>query len=105
MIVMKFGGTSVGSAERIANAANIVKSRYAKNPIVVVSAVGGVTDSLINMANYAIAGKTHTKILNEIITRHYHIIAELKLDPSIILTEVAQLKKHIDGIAARRTYT
>lgn len=99
MIVMKFGGTSVGNAERIANVAKIVKSEYGRSPIVVVSAVGGVTDGLIGIAQDAISGKKHAEKLNELIDKHYHIIEELGLDPAIINEEVNHLRKHIDGIS------
>jgi len=49
-IVIKFGGTSVGSIEKIINAAKIVKKRLEENNqvIVVVSAMAGVTNDLIN---------------------------------------------------------
>jgi len=51
IIVQKFGGTSVGSEERIAAVAKIVKEASKKNPIVVVvSAMSGETDRLINLA-------------------------------------------------------
>jgi aspartate kinase len=50
MIVMKFGGSSVGNGERIANVARLVLKE--KPPrIVVVSALGGVTDKLVGIAN------------------------------------------------------
>lgn len=55
MHVLKFGGTSVGSIASIKNVKNIVESR--KEPvIVVVSALGGITDRLIATANKAAAG-------------------------------------------------
>ena len=49
-IVIKFGGTSVGSIEKIINAAKIVKKRYEEGNeiIVVVSAMSGTTNDLIN---------------------------------------------------------
>ena len=51
IIVQKFGGTSVGSVERIAAVAKIVKEASKKNPIVVVvSAMSGETNRLINLA-------------------------------------------------------
>lgn len=52
IIVQKFGGTSVGSIERIRNVANLVKTEYDKgNKVaVVVSAMSGVTDQLVNYA-------------------------------------------------------
>lgn len=55
MHVLKFGGTSVGSIASIKNVKNIVEGR--KEPvIVVVSALGGITDRLIATANKAAAG-------------------------------------------------
>ena len=47
MIVMKFGGTSVAEAERIVRVADIVRDRLERKPVVVVSALGGVTDLLV----------------------------------------------------------
>jgi aspartate kinase len=51
IIVQKFGGTSVGSEERIAAVAKIVKEASKNNPIVVVvSAMSGETNRLIKLA-------------------------------------------------------
>ena len=51
-IVLKFGGTSVGSIERIGAVANIIReAKKEAFPIVVVSAMSGETDRLINLAN------------------------------------------------------
>ena len=47
MIVMKFGGTSVQDATAIRRVASIVTLRLAEQPLVVVSAMGGVTDKLV----------------------------------------------------------
>ena len=57
MIVMKFGGTSVESAEAIARVAGIVKERLARKPVVVVSAMGKTTNKLLAIANAAVEGK------------------------------------------------
>ena len=52
IVVQKFGGTSVGSEERIAAVAKIIKKAYEKNSlVVVVSAMSGETNRLINLAN------------------------------------------------------
>jgi len=58
IITMKFGGTSVGSAEAISNVIHIAKrERSAGNwPVLVVSAMSGVTDSLINIIGLAVNG-------------------------------------------------
>jgi aspartate kinase len=53
MIVMKFGGTSVEDAQAIQRVAQIVRGRLKRNPLVVVSAMAGVTDSLVRISNAA----------------------------------------------------
>ena len=54
MIVMKFGGTSVESAEAIERVTGIVKSRLDRRPVVVVSAMGKTTNRLLKIANLAV---------------------------------------------------
>ena len=58
MIVMKFGGTSVQDAKAIDRAAQIVQGRLADRPVVVVSAMAKVTDSLLAMGKAAGSGAT-----------------------------------------------
>lgn len=76
MIVMKFGGTSVGSAESIRQVRDIVLARKERRPIVVVSAVSGVTNLLVEAA-----GKK-TNIEDELFSRHEAIISGLWQTPS-----------------------
>src|SRR5258707_8349166 len=58
--IIKFGGTSVGSGERIRHVANIIAHKLHDPgeafPIVVVSAMSGVTDQLLRIARYACTG-------------------------------------------------
>jgi aspartate kinase len=56
VIVLKFGGTSVGDAEAIARTGRIIASRADRGPIVVVSALAGVTNALIGIAEQAAKG-------------------------------------------------
>lgn len=56
MIVLKFGGTSVADAEAITRAGRIVASRVERGPIVVVSALAGVTNTLLALAEQAAKG-------------------------------------------------
>jgi aspartate kinase len=56
VIVLKFGGTSVGDAEAIRRTASIVASRRERKPIVVVSALSGVTNALIAIGEQAAKG-------------------------------------------------
>lgn len=74
MKVMKFGGTSVGSVNSILSVKKIVEA--AEEPvIVVVSALGGVTDQLINTSKMASAGDSRYEgEFREIVFRHVEMI-------------------------------
>jgi aspartate kinase len=56
VIVVKFGGTSVGDAAAIRRSAEIVKSKLERNPIVVVSALGGTTNALLAVGEQSAKG-------------------------------------------------
>ncbi|MBI2099223.1 aspartate kinase [Candidatus Uhrbacteria bacterium] len=58
MIVMKFGGTSVGTLEAMRQAADIVFAKREKHPIVVTSAMSGATDELLKLARLAASGSS-----------------------------------------------
>ena len=79
MIVMKFGGTSVEDAKAIERVAAIVKERVPQKPVVVVSAMARVTDTLLTMARAAGAGerKTALKLCRSLQERHYNAASEL----------------------------
>ncbi|PYV16690.1 MAG: lysine-sensitive aspartokinase 3, partial [Acidobacteria bacterium] len=53
MIVMKFGGTSVGDAESIERVIEIIRGRLPRRPVVVVSAMGKTTRRLLEAAQAA----------------------------------------------------
>jgi aspartate kinase len=57
VIVCKFGGTSVGDAEAIRRTASIIEARAHRQPVVVVSALGGATNALIALAEQAARGQ------------------------------------------------
>jgi aspartate kinase len=57
VIVCKFGGTSVGDAEAIARTASIIAGRRERSPVVVVSALGGATNKLLQIAEQASKGQ------------------------------------------------
>src|SRR6266446_7076278 len=79
MIVMKFGGTSVQDAKAIERVAHIVQGRLADRPVVVVSAMAKVTDSLLAMGKAAGGGdrKTALKMARVLRERHYDTAGEL----------------------------
>jgi aspartokinase/homoserine dehydrogenase 1 len=79
MKVLKFGGTSVGSVESIRSVKKIVESR--KEPvIVVVSALGGITDQLLKTAKLAVSGDKSYKVeVDTIVNRHLQMIKAVVL--------------------------
>ena len=99
-LVMKFGGTSVGSPNAIAQAVNIVKATSQDWPrmVVVVSAMRGVTDLLIQSAETAAKNNesSYLSLIDEIKTRHHETIAELVADDE----ERSQLFAAIDEYVA-----
>ncbi|GBU27585.1 bifunctional aspartokinase I/homoserine dehydrogenase I [Treponema sp. R8-4-B8] len=72
MLVLKFGGSSVGSPKGIVQIIGILNDKeYAGNvSAVIVSAFSGVTDALIKMANTAVSGESCKKQLEDLGTRH-----------------------------------
>jgi aspartate kinase len=76
---MKFGGTSVQDAKAIERAAQIVQGRLADGPVVVVSAMSKVTDSLLAMGKAAGSGdrKGALKMARALRERHYDTSGEL----------------------------
>ena len=74
MKVLKFGGTSVGSVESILSLKKIVEA--CQEPvIVVVSALGGITDKLINTSKLAVAGDAaYLASYEEMVERHHQMI-------------------------------
>lgn len=77
MKVMKFGGTSVGSAERIRHVADLVSSR-GKN-IIVLSAMSGTTNSLVEIADYLYKKNTNgaKETINLLESKYLKTIAAL----------------------------
>lgn len=80
MIVLKFGGTSVQDAAAMETVVHIVKSKLERKPIVVLSAVAGVTDALIRCARLASEDKEAQALEvleGNIVAKHYGIVQGL----------------------------
>ncbi len=76
MNVLKFGGTSVGTVESLKNVRNIVEA-LPSDTVVVVSALGGLTDKLISTAHLAADNGDWRKEADAIADRHHVIIEQL----------------------------
>ncbi len=80
---MKFGGTSVGSVKSILSLRNIVEREARRQPVVVVvSALGGITDKLLQTAQMALDGDERYKSeMKAIADRHHQMIDTIINDP------------------------
>ena len=94
LTVMKFGGTSVGDAERIRQAATIVKAhaQAGNDVIVVVSALSQVTDLILNVLNAARLGdrRVMEEGLLQFASRHEQVLSDLSLGEELnqVLSDV-----------------
>lgn len=80
MKVLKFGGTSVGSIESILSLKSIVESET-QPVIVVVSALGGITDKLIAISQQALTGdEQYKEEFENIVKRHHHMVENIIKD-------------------------
>jgi aspartokinase/homoserine dehydrogenase 1 len=99
LIVMKFGGTSVGSAERIAQAAQLVVNAAAtgRQVVVVTSAMSKVTDALIAAARQASAGHWDPALRQELFDRHKAVVdALVGSDPALHAEVIEALRQRLE---------
>ena len=97
MIVMKFGGTSVESAEAIARVTEIVRARIARRPVVVVSAMGRTTNRLLAIASHAVGGRADEAFTELDALRDYHV-CESRV-PQVLEAHFRQLGELVRGLA------
>ena len=100
-IAMKFGGTSVGTPEALRRTVAHI-ARCDPPPLVVVSAVGGVTDLLIRAAEAAAAGDDPADEVDEIDRRHGAITDALGLEPTRVEPQRGELSRLLQGIGMLR---
>jgi aspartate kinase len=101
VIVIKFGGTSVGDVDRVANAIDIVAERRELRPVVVVSALAGVTNDLVAASEAACAQRPERvrEIIAGVRARHEDVALRLVQQKSDFFEAfIKQLDKQIDEI-------
>src|SRR5260221_12886534 len=89
LLVMKFGGTSVGIAPHCEQALEIVRERAASDPIVVVSALNGVTNLLVELCR---AKTGRDDLLDALAARHRAHSQDLGVREDTIATLLAELR-------------
>jgi aspartokinase/homoserine dehydrogenase 1 len=101
MKVMKFGGTSIGSVDSILKVQKIVEA-VNEPVIVVVSALGGVTDQLLNTSTLAAQGDySYEKEYNQLVLRHLEMIEGILTDSlrrNELLKQVSSLLDELGNI-------
>jgi len=99
-VVMKFGGTSVADAPAFENVACIVAERIDLRPVVVVSAMSGMTDALVASTHLAEAGNVETAVQSLSAFYDRHDIVATKLLAADRATEfIARLHKAAENIS------
>ena len=101
MLVIKFGGTSVGDADRVAGAIDIVADRRERKPVIVVSALAGLTNDLVAASEAACAQQPAKvrEIIQGVRDRHAEVAMRLVQQKSDFLEAfLRQLDKQIDEI-------
>jgi aspartate kinase len=98
LLVMKFGGTSVGSGDAIRQVAGIIVDQLDRHLVVVTSAMSGVTDELLELTDQAAAGREAdcSRRLRSLRERHLQAAHEIATTPSAWVTlyqELAQLER------------
>ena len=103
MKVLKFGGTSVGSVSSILSLQKIVEKEAKHQPIiVVVSALGGITDQLIATSKLALKGDDSWRTeFDSIVARHHKMIDVIITDPhdrEVLFNKVDSLFEQLQSI-------
>jgi bifunctional diaminopimelate decarboxylase / aspartate kinase len=101
-VVLKFGGTSVSSVANWHNIADIVRTRIAASfrPVVVHSALSGITDRLESLLAAAASG-THAPVLEQIDAKHRDLARALGIVPSSLFEGFMEELRHMADAAAR----
>ena len=85
---MKFGGTSLGGAPAIKQAVEIVRLHASRSPVVVVSAIAGVTDTLLGITADPVG---RIADLDALAARHREVLGGLRLDEGLLEPVLVEL--------------
>ena len=105
MILLKFGGTSVGGPEPIRRACGIIRGCLDRSPVVISSAVGGVTNRLFKVVDLALEGADWQSEYDLLARAHHDILDALELDRELLAPLLGDLHDLLRGIALIRECT
>uniref|UniRef100_A0A453M902 Aspartokinase n=1 Tax=Aegilops tauschii subsp. strangulata TaxID=200361 RepID=A0A453M902_AEGTS len=108
-VVMKFGGSSLASAARMREVADLILSFPEETPVVVLSAMGKTTNNLLLAGEKAVScGAPKASEINELAVikkLHLRTIDELGLDSSIVSGFLDELEQLLKGVAMMKELT
>ncbi len=97
---MKFGGTSVENAAAMRIALDLVRREQHRRPLVVVSAIAGATNALMESAQFALDGKLEEahKKLSDLLERHVVLLENLIDTRSTIQQLILEMRRRFDEL-------
>src|SRR5213593_303735 len=99
MIVMKFGGTSLGVPEHFALAVRLVRDAQPRDPVVVVSALAGVTNLL---AEFCRQPERRAELSERLVERHAECARGAGLDPAALAALLEAWREEAAGARGSR---
>ena len=93
---MKFGGSSIATAEKVLRCVELVAAELVRGPVVVVSAHGKTTNELIQAAQKALHGEVTVEPIEEL---HLRLLTELGLDTDFIRPVITELLAFLQGVS------
>ncbi|WZZ22468.1 aspartokinase 1, chloroplastic [Brassica napus] len=107
--VMKFGGSSVATAERMREVAVLILAFPEESPVIVLSAMGKTTNNLLLAGEKAVScgvsNASEIEELSVIKELHLRTVKELKIDPSVVTSFLEELEQLLKGIAMMKELT
>ena len=97
--VMKFGGAALRDGPGVSRAVELVIEHGGERPVVVVSALEGVTDLLVDAARAAARGEVSTETIR---IRHKSVLSQLGADPELLDRYNRELSLILESIRSRR---
>jgi aspartate kinase len=106
--VMKFGGSSVASAERMKEVADLILSFPEESPVIVLSAMGKTTNKLLvagEKAASCVSVVSEIEELSFVKELHYRTVDELGLEKTLITDHLEKLERLLNGISVLKEFT
>ncbi len=97
--VMKFGGAALRDGTGVSRVVEIVREHGGERPVVVVSALEGVTDLLVDAARAAARGEVNTETIR---VRHRSVLSQLDAEPELLDRYNRELSLILESIRCRR---